>query len=100
MKLDKISLLRGEQQRFIPQKIFYPIIYFSKYKICSGENSIYSNFSRKKKVGKNTGHREFLLKQNNEIRELSHKGMSLDQLSSSFCLSYDSIKKIVYNTKK
>ncbi|MUT68823.1 CD3324 family protein [Paenibacillus sp. NEAU-GSW1] len=54
----------------------------------------------KKKWGQNTGQREFLLRRNTEIRKLFQQGMNLEQLSSSFYLSHDSIKKIVYRTKK
>ncbi|WP_058301527.1 CD3324 family protein [Gorillibacterium timonense] len=54
----------------------------------------------RKKWGQKSGQRKFLLKRNTEIRQLFQQGMALDQLSSSFCLSHDSIKKIVYRTKK
>ncbi|ANY69342.1 hypothetical protein BBD42_24790 [Paenibacillus sp. BIHB 4019] len=53
----------------------------------------------RKKWGHHSGQREFLLNRNEEIRKHFRQGMNVDQLASSYCLSHDSIKKIVYNTK-
>jgi Mor family transcriptional regulator len=39
------------------------------------------------------------LNRNAEIRKLFQQGMNVDQLASSYCLSHDSIKKIVYKKK-
>lgn len=46
--------------------------------------------------GKDSGQREFLLKRNAEIRKLFRQGENLDSLASLYCLSHESIKKIVY----
>ncbi|MDR6551795.1 CD3324 family protein [Paenibacillus qinlingensis] len=50
----------------------------------------------RKKWGKDSGQREFLQKRNAEIRQLFQQGENLDRLAYSYCLSHESIKKIVY----
>lgn len=47
--------------------------------------------------GENSGGRLYLQSRNSEIRSRFREGFSIDQLTSAFCLSYDSIKKIVYS---
>ncbi|MBT2760677.1 CD3324 family protein [Paenibacillus sp. FSL W8-0187] len=54
----------------------------------------------RKKWGENSGSRVYLKKRNLEIRQLFASGATIDQLSSQFCLSCDSIKKIVYTKNK
>ncbi|WP_127594116.1 CD3324 family protein [Paenibacillus lautus] len=54
----------------------------------------------RKKWGENSGSRVYLKKRNLEIRRLFASGATIDQLSSQFCLSCDSIKKIVYTKNK
>jgi Mor family transcriptional regulator len=51
----------------------------------------------RKKWGENSGSRKYLHQRNNEIRQKFSVGVSMDQLSDQFFLSYDSIKKIVYS---
>lgn len=50
----------------------------------------------RKKWGEKTGAREYLNHRNTEIRRKFSDGVSIDELTQLFCLSYDSIKKIVY----
>jgi hypothetical protein len=47
--------------------------------------------------GENSGSKAYLQSRNSEIRSLFRGGLSIDQLTGVFCLSYDSIKKIVYS---
>lgn len=47
--------------------------------------------------GENSGSKTYLQNRNSEIRSLFSEGSSIDQLTAVFCLSYDSIKKIVYS---
>lgn len=47
--------------------------------------------------GEKSGTREYLRKRNMEIRARFRAGSPIDQLTEVFCLSYDSIKKIVYS---
>ncbi|WP_256762086.1 CD3324 family protein [Cohnella sp. WQ 127256] len=53
----------------------------------------------RRKWGQDSGQREFLLKRNAEMRKLFRQGMNVDDLASFYCLSHDSIKKIVYKTE-
>ena len=46
--------------------------------------------------GENSGSRVYLQSRNLEIKLQFREGLSIDQLTAAFCLSYDSIKKIVY----
>ena len=52
----------------------------------------------RKKWGENSGDRVYL-KRNLEIRQLFASGATIDQLSSQFCLSCDSIKNCLYQNK-
>jgi Mor family transcriptional regulator len=53
----------------------------------------------RKKWGENSGNRMYLTDRNMEIRGKFKEGASIDQLTNMFCLSFDSIKKIVYSSK-
>ncbi|GGH13026.1 CD3324 family protein [Paenibacillus segetis] len=53
----------------------------------------------RKKWGENSGHRKQLDIRNKKINEQFREGATIDQLSDTFCLSYDSIRKIVYCKK-
>lgn len=50
----------------------------------------------RKKWGENSGSRKILNLRNDEIRQKFLDGDTIDQLSDRFCLSSDTIKKIVY----
>lgn len=52
-----------------------------------------------KKWGEKSGSRHYLNHRNDEIRQKYSTGMCIDQLSEEYCLSYESIKKIVYSKK-
>lgn len=49
--------------------------------------------------GECSGSRIYLNQRNKDIRENFRKGYTIDQLCDKFCLSYDSIKKIIYSNK-
>ncbi|MGG4146038.1 CD3324 family protein [Paenibacillus algorifonticola] len=53
----------------------------------------------RKKWGECSGGRTYLNQRNDEIRRNFSAGAKIDQLSEQFCLSCDSIKKIVYSKK-
>ena len=53
----------------------------------------------RKKWGENSGNRKHLSHRNDEIRHKFFVGATIDQLADQFCLSCDSIKKIVYSKK-
>lgn len=50
----------------------------------------------KKKWGETSGNRAIIQNRNAEIHSKYHNGVSLDQLAIEFCLSTDSIRKIIY----
>jgi len=52
-----------------------------------------------KKWGENSGSRRTVQERNNGIRQLFAAGTTIDQLAEQYCLSVDSIKKIVYCKK-
>ncbi|KKO55164.1 CD3324 family protein [Paenibacillus sp. DMB20] len=52
-----------------------------------------------KKWGENSGSRMVLKRRNEEIRQRFSDGVTMEQLSDQFFLSFDSIKKIVYSKK-
>ncbi|MFZ5354050.1 MAG: CD3324 family protein [Bacillota bacterium] len=47
--------------------------------------------------GEDSGSRAYLKERNSEIKQRFQQGITIDQLTLLFCLSYDSIKKIVYS---
>jgi Mor family transcriptional regulator len=51
----------------------------------------------RKKWGERSGNKAYLLERNRMIRNGYLSGSTIDQLADEFCLSIDSIKKIVYN---
>lgn len=51
----------------------------------------------RKHWGENSGNKQYLQRRNEEIKSLFREGLCIDQLTIAYCLSYDSIKKIVYS---
>ncbi len=49
--------------------------------------------------GECSGSRKQLDQRNKDIREKFNEGYSINHLSEKYCLSFDSIKKIVYSNK-
>lgn len=52
---------------------------------------------QRKKWGENSGSRKRLSMRNETIRQQYIEGATIDELSDRFCLSNDSIKKIIYS---
>nr|WP_145159302.1 CD3324 family protein [Paenibacillus terrae] len=52
---------------------------------------------QRKKWGENSGSRKHLSLRNDTIRQQYIDGVTIDELSDQFCLSIDSIKKIIYS---
>ena len=50
---------------------------------------------KKKKWGTNSGSRAYYDKRNKEIIHQYKDGMSINDLAQKYCLSYDSVRKIV-----
>ncbi|NQX48699.1 hypothetical protein HQN87_25590 [Paenibacillus tritici] len=55
---------------------------------------------QRKRWGENSGGRTYLAARNQSIREHYASGLSVTELAGQFCLSADSIKKIVYGSKR
>lgn len=53
-----------------------------------------------KRWGESSGGRSYLEARNRSIREHYASGLSVTELAEQFCLSADSIKKIVYGSKQ
>ena len=53
----------------------------------------------RKKWGENSGIRAYLKQRNDEIRRSFSAGETIEELTGRFCLSCESIKKIVYSKK-
>jgi len=53
----------------------------------------------RKKWGENSGIRKVLNLRNDEIRQKYFGGDNIDQLSDRYCLSSDTIKRIIYSKK-
>lgn len=51
----------------------------------------------RKKWGDRSGYRKHLDQRNHDIRAKFREGLTIQQLTDDFCLSFDSIKKIVYS---
>lgn len=61
---------------------------------------VYIPSNDKKDWGESTGYRDYLLKRNQDIRLKFRNGVTIDQLSEEYCLSYETIRKIVYSKKE
>ncbi len=51
----------------------------------------------RKKWGEKSGNKQYLSTRNHEIRSKFLEGFTIEQLAKEFCLSFDSIKRIVYS---
>lgn len=54
----------------------------------------------KSKWGQKSGAREELSFRNSQITKKYEEGLSMEELSQLFCLSYETIRKIIYKTSK
>lgn len=50
---------------------------------------------KKQKWGENSGSREYYKKRNSEINNQYKNGISITEIAKSYCLSYDSVRKII-----
>jgi len=69
-------------------------------KYAAGENLYIPNKEEKKKWGEGSGARAYYTQRNGEIREAYDRKVSIDKLSEQYCLSIESIKKIVYRKER
>ena len=52
---------------------------------------------KRRKWGESSGSRKIISSRNKEIKKEFNSGMSIDRLCEKYCLSFDSIKKIIYS---
>lgn len=69
-------------------------------KYASGKLVYIPMADKKKDWGENTGYRKYLLKRNHDIRLKFRNGVTIGQLADEYCLSFETIKKIVYSKKE
>jgi Mor family transcriptional regulator len=50
---------------------------------------------KKQKWGENSGSRDYYNKRNSDIIYLYENGISITEIAKKYCLSYDSVRKIV-----
>lgn len=55
------------------------------------------NDSTQKKWGEKSGSRTYYLKRNNEIKKKYQDGASISQISDSYGLAFDTVRKIIYS---
>lgn len=69
-------------------------------KYASGKLVYIPSVDKKKDWGEKSGYRKYLLKRNYDIRLRFRNGVTISQLADEYCLSYETIKKIVYSKKE
>jgi len=65
-------------------------------KYASGKLLYIPTVEKKRRWGESSGYKQILIERNRQIRSKFNSGASIDALADDFCLSLDSIKKIVY----
>lgn len=88
MKYKKADVLPAELLKEVQKYIQGALIY------------IPNREGQRKKWGEKSGSRSALQQRNEEIRRLFRAGATIEQLAIQYCLSWESIKKIVYFRKK
>lgn len=69
-------------------------------KYAAGKLVYIPSMDKKKEWGETTGYRDYLLKRNSDIKLKFRNGVTILQLADEYCLSYESIRKIVYSRKE
>lgn len=62
----------------------------------SGEILYIPKTDGKKQWGEVSGARSYYKRRNSEMREKYNRGVTITDLAAEYCLSYDTIRKIVY----
>ena len=66
----------------------------------SGETIYIPARNEKKAWGESSGYRAYLAKRNQSMKKDFADGLSIEQLSEKYCLSFDSVKHIVYSKQE
>ena len=65
-------------------------------KYAAGETLYFPKDKERQKWGEKTGARAFFAERNHEIRQKYLKKMSIEHLADEYCLSVETIRKIVF----
>lgn len=79
--------------------LFPPELLEQIQRYVSGE-AIYIPSAGTKRWGESSGYRRFLRDRNREIRRAFAAGNSIEQMAEAYCLSVESIRRIVYSKKE
>ena len=82
------------------QDIFPQTLLKQIQRYVSGETIYIPAGSEKKSWGETSGYQQFIRERNAAIKADFEAGKTIDDLMEKYCLSYDSIKRIVYNKKE
>lgn len=82
------------------QDIFPETLLKQIQRYVSGETIYIPAGSGKKSWGETSGYQQFIRERNAAIKVEFEAGKTIDSLMEKYCLSYDSIKRIVYNKKE
>ena len=82
------------------QDIFPQALLKQIQRYVSGENIYIPAGTEKKSWGETSGYQQFIRERNASIKADFAAGKTIDDLMEKYCLSYDSIKRIVYNKKE
>ncbi|MBQ4014133.1 MAG: hypothetical protein II610_02600, partial [Treponema sp.] len=66
----------------------------------SGETIYIPAKNEKKAWGESSGYRAYLAKRNQSMKEDFADGLTIEQLTEKYCLSFDSVKHIVYTKQE
>jgi hypothetical protein len=66
----------------------------------SGETIYIPAKNDKKAWGESSGYRPYLAKRNQSMKKDFAEGLTIEQLSEKYCLSFDSVKHIVYTKQE
>ncbi len=82
-------------QDVLPEKLLRQL-----QRYVSGETLYVPARGEKKAWGESSGYLQYIRDRNAEIREAFSAGRSIDALALEYALSYDTVKRIVYNRKE
>lgn len=82
-------------QDILPEKLLRQL-----QRYVAGETIYIPAGDEKKSWGESSGYQQYIRERNQRIRREFAAGQSIDALMDAYCLSYDSIKRIVYTRKE
>ncbi|WP_208591149.1 CD3324 family protein [Gracilibacillus suaedae] len=83
--------MKTRAQDILPKKLLNAL-----QEYVQGESIYIPKRDGRRKWGVKSGNRAYYDQRNQQIQQLFQEGMTLETLADSFCLSIETIKKIVY----